>query len=69
MDYPPGRSRDFVFEAKSAVSFWRFGGAKSQLLHRQVLSPCCLHGGLIRCRCVFCRRYNNQNVNNENNNA
>ena len=35
----------------------------------QVLSPCCLHGGLIRCRCVFCRRYNNQNVNNENNNA
>ena len=35
----------------------------------QVLSPCCLHGGLIRCRCVFCRRYNNQHVNNENNNA
>ena len=32
----------------------------------QVLSPCCLHGGLAQCRCLFCRQYNNNNNNNNN---
>ena len=41
--YPPVRNDNFVFEAKSAVSIWRFGGAKLLLLHR--------------CRCSFCHGF------------
>ena len=40
--YREGRSWDFVFEAKSFVSSWRFGGAKSLLLHLRRCSLC--HG-------------------------
>ena len=33
--YRPYRNRDFVLEAKSAVSGWRFWGAKSLFLNRR----------------------------------